>query len=155
MKHTLESLLALASTDEGKQQIRVMVAERLGLQTRYFRFSYPGHASLNGGCNNWVRHIASKKEADIARVSHLQWQPEKVTPVEEYEDLCEIRPYHTSLDAIMPEVRKLNEGEKARFLNELQSVCAVVVSRHFTLARAMLSADPIHHCIALLLSLQA
>ncbi len=32
MKHTLESLLALAATDEGKQQIRVMVAEIQGWQ---------------------------------------------------------------------------------------------------------------------------
>lgn len=121
MKHTLESLLALASTNEGKQQIRVMVAGLFGWQM------------IKGERPSSLGHLIAQLDGKTGFVPF----------------------YHTSLDAIMPEVRKLNEGEKARFLNELQSVCAVVVSRHFTLARAMLSADPIHHCIAFLLTLQA
>ena len=117
MNHTLESLLELAETDNGPQQIRVIVAELIG----YIDFtSTEGHLMGYGLSNEW----------------------------------CQIPRFHASLDAIMPEVRKLGEGEKARFLYELERVCMIAFSHNFTLCRAMLDAEAIHLCIAFILTKQ-
>ncbi len=80
-------------------ELRVMLAEACGEQTRFFRFSYPGHAAFNGGENNWRIRFKSKSEADDARTAKLDWWPEKVTPVEEYTDAGLLPNYPADLNA--------------------------------------------------------
>lgn len=120
MKHTLSSLLALAETPEGQQQIRVMVAEAL----------YPAFPIFKKGTE--LRHD----------YGFLNSGP--------------VQPYDSSLDAIMPEVRKLIFSKRQSYLDHLNQVMAAPIKHCIRIAdREMVFAAPIHHCIALLLTLQA
>lgn len=138
MKHTLESLLALAESDDGRQQIRVIVAELVGWK--------PTAHWWCPKCQSPVisRDVTNDERHDVRHGGCGAF-------VETDEPMGH---YHASLDAIMPEVRKLDEGEKARFLYELERVCMIAFSHNFTLCRAMLDAEAIHLCIAFILTKQ-
>lgn len=148
MKHTLETLLALAESDDGRQQIRVIVAELAGKQVVFYGYDYQ-YMGETCHAGSW----ATRETAEMVRTDQVQlkW---KTSEIKEVLITDHLPHFHTSLDAIMPEVRKLDEGEKARFLYELERVCMIAFSRHFTLCRAMLSAEPIHHCISFILTKQ-
>lgn len=118
MNHTLESLLELAETDNGPQQIRVIVAELIG----YIDFtSTEGHLMGYGLSNEW----------------------------------CQIPRFHASLDAIMPEVRKLSNGLRFDYAEHLNAVISTQINRCFRVAdRELIFAEAIHRCIAFILTKQ-
>lgn len=117
MNHTLESLLELAETDNGPQQIRMIVAELIG----YIDFtSTEGHLMGYGLSNEW----------------------------------CQIPRFHASLDAIMPEVRRLDADSKFAYLQELSRISERVNAPHFTMQWMVTSAEAVHASIAFILTKQ-
>jgi len=125
MKHTLESLLTLASTDEGKQQICVMVAEACGYQFRDETWSeMKGVYTSTGG---------------FIGLDKPEWHP--------YPE------YTSSLDAIMPEVRKLDEHGRNRWINYMADIIDPMGELEWRADFAIATAEHVHRCIALLLSL--
>lgn len=120
MKHTLESLLALAETDDGRKQIRVIVAELAGWA-----------GVLNDPLHGYVG------------IKPGEWASRKLPH------------FHTSLDAIMPEVRKLSihDGDEWPYIQRLTRVLHAATKRPaspFKLA----TAEAVHHCIAFILTKQ-
>ena len=118
--HTLQSLLTLAETEEGRHEIRVMVAEMRGW--RMIKGESPSSAG------HFIAHLGSTTGF--------------------------VPPYHTSLDAIMPEVRKLDEQGRNRWINHMADIIDPMGELEWRADFAIATAQPIYHCIALLLSLQ-
>ena len=123
MKHTLESLLELSNTDEGRQKIRVIVAELVGWSTWKGSENYPS-------LKVWTAPDGKARcRSDI---------PE----------------YHTSLNAIMPEVRKLNEDQQNRWINVLADIIDPMGELGWKADFTIATAEAVHHCIAFILTKQ-
>lgn len=153
--HTLQSLLTLAETEEGRQKIRVMVAEAAGKQVIYFGYDYEYMGKI---CHagSW----ATKETAERVRngQKNLRWKTAEIREIQRTDHLPR---YHDSLDAIMPEVRKLSVHARNDYNQHLWLVCGndagnfIAWGEWFQRALySVIQAEPIHHCIALLLTIQ-
>lgn len=117
---TLQELEALSETDEGKQQIRVMVAGLFGWQM------------IKGERPSSLGHLIAQLDGKTGFVPF----------------------YHTSLDAIIPEVRKLDLSGQIKHCRHLSLIGSGKVNEYLVAEWMATSAYAIHHCIALLLTLQ-
>ena len=123
MKHTLESLLALAESDDGRQQIRILVANLVGWSTWEGSENYPSPkvwTAPDGRARCW----------------------------------CDIPEYHTSLDAIMPEVRKLDEKSAEKWANFMADIFYKKGNLGWQVCYAIATAEAIHASIAFILTKQ-
>ena len=132
MKHTLETLLKLADTDDGRQQIRVIVTELVGyvlipwqeIDFYFFQPTEHGRALAKNG-----ELIGALRDYDLPA-------------------------YHTSLDAIMPEVRKLDEEAAEKWANFMADLFYRKGNLGRQVCYAIATAEAIHHCIAFILTKQ-
>jgi len=134
---TLQELLALAETDDGKQQIRVMVAERLGAKW-------------------WAVHQSASTLSFINLGARHRWL-ECNGPLASWWINDDVPRYHTSRDTIIPRILGLfiTREDESAYSSKLTEVLNSALSSRprfvgctpFDLA----TADAIHHCIALLL----
>lgn len=135
MRHTPLSLLTLAATSDGQQMIRIMVAEASGYQNLRLM---TGRSSHGDAMSSWAI-------GDI---------PEPLETGGTIGIPTAIPAYHASLDAIMPEVRRLDEKGKAKYMQQMARVCEQVTCPNFVMEWMITSAEAIHHCIAFLLTKQ-
>ena len=134
MKHTLETLLALAESDDGRQQIRVIVAELVGAKWWAVHKSASTLSLLNLG----VKH---------------GWQ-ECSEPLESSWINDDVPKYETSLDAIMPEVRKLHEKAAEKWANFMADLFYRKGNLGWQVCYAIATAEAIHASIAFILTKQ-
>ena len=126
MNHTLESLLVLAETDDGRQRIQAIVAELVGYIFRDETFAErKGVYTSTGG---------------FIGLDKPNWHP--------YPD------YHASLDAIMPEVRRLDEKAAEKWANFMADIFYQKGNLGWKVCYAIATAQPVHHCIAFILTKQ-
>lgn len=132
MKHTLETLLALAETDGGRQQVCVIVTELVG-----WTFRPPCY-------NKGPFTIEFKAEALACWVRPGNGPHQTEFPPA----------FDTSLDAIMPEVRKLDEKGQNAWLNHMADIVDPMGELGWRAEFAIATAEAIHASIAFILTKQ-
>ena len=133
---TLAELEAL--TDD---ELRVMLAELVGIPTKCFRFNYIGHDQRVMQRNR----IINRSDAEREHENHAKWPG--TTPIEEYLELCYIPNYSGDLNAcqiVATALRGLDTFNFTKFIK------VQVVDNAFEL----ITATPRQRTIALILTLQ-
>lgn len=122
---TLAELLKLASTPEGKQKINNQVADACGVERMTTGWVPSYNDPDNIGCHPMAEPI-------------------------------DIPDYASILDAIMPEVRKMGDELWGHYIDHLEAACGIDGWHIMGLNErwGIVTATPIHHCIALILTLQ-
>lgn len=155
---TLSDLIAISKTPEGPQQLQVMLAELDGMQTRYFRFSYPSHAAMNGGGNSWSCKFTTREAAEEDRARNMQWWPERVTPVEEFTCADVLPNYPADLNACREVALTLKtDAAKNTYINTLYDIATEEMGycdRQPDADFLWLTASALQHTVALILTLQ-
>jgi len=105
---TLTELEAL--TDD---ELRVMLAELVGIPTKCFRFNYIGHDQRVMQRNR----IINRGDAEREHENHAKWPG--TTPIEEYLELCYIPNYPGDLNACHAVDTKLTLDQSTQYVNLL------------------------------------
>lgn len=154
MTHTLESLLKLAETDAGKEQLDAMVAALSGAPKHFYickrgLYYRPGGNGYTGSRSDaWKlpESEALTHEYKPAGAAGIEWVT--LEPVE-------VPAYTTRLDAILPEARQLLFSQRQAYLDHLNQVMAAPIKHCVRIAdREMAFAEAIHHTIAFILTKQ-
>lgn len=140
--NTLQSLMDLSSTEDGKRHIQAMVADLLGLHLSSDEWWCPACR-----CGVIGSHVTYDERHD-ERIGGCGAFVECDMPIPDF---------HTSLDAILPVVRNMGDELWDDYIDHLEAACGtdgwqiMGLNERFSIA----TAEAFRHCIAFILTHQS
>lgn len=138
---TQQELLNIKETEGGEQHIQAMVADLLGIHLSSDEWWCPACQ-----CGVIGAHVTYDERHDV-RIGGCGAFVECDMPIPSY---------HTSLDAILPAVREMGDELWDDYIDHLEAACGTDGWPIMGLNErwGIVTAQPIHHCIAFILTRQ-